>query len=171
MSVTLISTVTVGAGGAGSIDFTSIPQTYTDLYLVIGVRSNTTGNTEFQFKLNGSDPTSAKVLRGSGSTASSTSNLNIFAPAAGNTANTFSNIAITIPNYAGTTNKSVSVDATTENNVAASQVTQEIHAMYYSSSAGVTSISIVDAYGIWVQYSSASLYGITKGTLAGVTVA
>jgi len=30
-----IQTVTVGSGGAASIEFTSIPQTYTDLKLVV----------------------------------------------------------------------------------------------------------------------------------------
>ena len=39
MTYTLISTVTVGAGGAASIDFNSIPGTYTDLLLVVSVRS------------------------------------------------------------------------------------------------------------------------------------
>ena len=36
---TLISSVTVGSGGASSIDFTSIPATYTDLCLVWSGRS------------------------------------------------------------------------------------------------------------------------------------
>ena len=36
---TLISSVTVGAGGASSIDFTSIPSTYTDLLVKISARS------------------------------------------------------------------------------------------------------------------------------------
>ena len=41
MAVTykLIETVTVGSGGAASIEFSSIPQTYTDLKVVYSLRS------------------------------------------------------------------------------------------------------------------------------------
>ena len=37
---TLISSVTVGSGGAASIEFTSIPSTYTDLVLKLSARSS-----------------------------------------------------------------------------------------------------------------------------------
>jgi hypothetical protein len=40
----LIATTTVGSGGAASIDFTGIPQTYTDLFLVSSLRSNAAVN-------------------------------------------------------------------------------------------------------------------------------
>ena len=36
----LIQAVTVGAGGAAFIDFTSIPQTYTDLKIVVSGRTD-----------------------------------------------------------------------------------------------------------------------------------
>jgi hypothetical protein len=36
-----IDTVTVGSGGAASIEFTNIPQTYTDLQIVLSARSAT----------------------------------------------------------------------------------------------------------------------------------
>ena len=38
-----IQTVTVGSGGASSIDFTSIPQTYTDLCVVLSARGTNAG--------------------------------------------------------------------------------------------------------------------------------
>ena len=37
---TLIASSTVGAGGASSIDFTSIPSTYTDLVIKASLRSD-----------------------------------------------------------------------------------------------------------------------------------
>ena len=40
---TLISSVTVGAGGASSIDFTSIPATYTDLLVKFSLRTDFNG--------------------------------------------------------------------------------------------------------------------------------
>ena len=38
----LINSVTVGAGGASTIEFTSIPSTYTDLLLYCSVRDSAT---------------------------------------------------------------------------------------------------------------------------------
>ena len=38
----LIGSVTVGAGGAANIDFTSIPSTYTDLAIKVSYRSTAT---------------------------------------------------------------------------------------------------------------------------------
>ena len=39
----LIQTITVGAGGASTIEFTSIPQTYTDLCIKLSNRQSGTG--------------------------------------------------------------------------------------------------------------------------------
>jgi hypothetical protein len=41
---TLINSVTVGSGGAASMEFTSIPSTYTDLVVKISGRSDNTGS-------------------------------------------------------------------------------------------------------------------------------
>ena len=38
MTMTLVSTVTVGAGGAANIQWTSIPNTATDLYITVSAR-------------------------------------------------------------------------------------------------------------------------------------
>ena len=38
-----LSTVTVGAGGAASIDFTSIPSTYTDLQILCSLKTSYSG--------------------------------------------------------------------------------------------------------------------------------
>ena len=40
-----LQTVTVGSGGASSIDFTNIPQTYTDLKIVLSARTNRASQT------------------------------------------------------------------------------------------------------------------------------
>ena len=47
-----IAIVTVGAGGASSIEFTSIPQTYDDLYIVLSGRSTGVGG-EVRLSFNG----------------------------------------------------------------------------------------------------------------------
>ena len=54
---TLISSVTVGAGGASSMTFSSIPQTYTDLVIKVSGRNADTGGGNARLRFN-SDTTS-----------------------------------------------------------------------------------------------------------------
>ena len=98
-----IATVTVGSGGASTINFTSIPQTYTDLCLKISARNSDTGtanNLYVGFNSSTSDQ-SARKLVGNGSSASASTDGNIIVnmTAASATANTFNNAEIYIPNY------------------------------------------------------------------------
>lgn len=173
MSVTLISTITVGAGGAASIDFTSIPGTYTDLMVVLsGQASN--ANTDGNVTFNGlTTNLSSRQLYGSGSATGSANNASkilsyALANASTYTANTFSNVTIYVPNYAGSTNKSVSIDAVVENNATAAF--QSLIAGLWASTAAITQVTLKADTGNLVQYSTASLYGITKGSSGGVTV-
>ena len=173
MAITLISTVTVGAGGAASIDFTSIPGTYTDLMVVCSLRAsnaNTDGNVTF----NGlTTNLSSRQLYGSGSSTGSSSSASQIlsyglADASTYTASTFSNVAIYVPNYAGSTNKSVSIDALVENNATAAY--QTLVAGLWASTAAITQVTLKADTGNLVQYSTASLYGIKSGASGGVTV-
>ena len=169
MAITLISTVTVGAGGAASIDFTSIPSTYTDLMVVYSMRAASNNYTTVTF--NGSSSSySVRVLRSSGSAASSFGDTS-FNPTIdynSRTASTFGNGQLYIPNYASATNKSISIDTVEENNATAAF--SELHAGLWSNTAAITQVTLT-GNGTIQQYSSASLYGVTKGSLAGVTVA
>lgn len=170
----LIQTVEVGAGGAANIEFTSIPQTYTDLVLVCSLRS--TQDTVVSYvRFNGATTNlSSRLLLGSGSAASSQSDasnikLQGFQNPSGFTASTFSNSTIYIPNYAGATNKSISADYVSENN--ATSAWSGFTAGLWSSTNAITQITIVCASaGNYVQYSTASLYGILKGS-GGATAA
>jgi hypothetical protein len=175
MSITLISTVTVPGGAPTSIDFNSIPQTpYTDLLLVISARSLATGTPGLYLKPNGlTTNTSNRYLEGSGSSALSgvVSSSGIYTgtiTTTSQTANTFSSMSIYIPNYAGSTNKSFSADGVSENNGTAAY--QTISAALWSSTSAISSLSIAMGGGTFAAYSSASLYGITKGSSGGVTV-
>ena len=59
----LLSSVTVGAGGASSINFTSIPATYTDLVLKISARTNSTGaGSTYKISLNGSSSSLSRII-------------------------------------------------------------------------------------------------------------
>jgi hypothetical protein len=163
ITYTLIQTITVGAGGAASIDFTSIPQTYTDLVLLTSVRSTSTG-LGLIAKFNGSSSNyTGRYLEASGSsTASGTISIN----QAGNsvsssyTASVFSNNSLYITNYAGSTSKPSMSDAVTENNSATSYL--DLYANHWADTSAITSIALTVSVGSFAQYSSASLYGIKK---------
>jgi len=122
-----IATVTVGAGGANSMEFTSIPATYTDLCVKVSARqtgSNIDNNTTIQFN-NSTSSYSGKAVYGTGSsagsfTASITTESHIgYSPGANATSNTFGNIEVYIPNYTDSNYKSFSSDGVAESNTTA----------------------------------------------------
>jgi len=163
-TMTLISSVTVGVVPASSIDFTSIPSTYTDLCLKVSLRSSAIANVvDGNLTFNSSSSSfSWKELFGTGSSALSggnTTNNPLGQIAAANlTASTFTNGELYIPNYAGSTNKSFSFDFGTENNATLGYA--GLIAGLWSNTAAISSISIAPSSGLWVQYSTAYLYGI-----------
>ena len=159
------STVTVGVLGAATIDFTSIPSTYTDLLVQLSYRSSATGPTDgkIQFNSNASN-FSWRSVYGTGSAAVSANNTvnNALGQVQGlaATASTFNSTNIYITNYASSNNKSFSVDYVTENN--ATLAYAGLVAGLWSNSAAINAISISLDSGNLVQYSTASLYGISK---------
>jgi hypothetical protein len=175
---TRIAHTEVGSGGAANITFSSIANTFTDLALFVSLRSNQADTYDYiELTFNGS--TSNYSLRslyaaGSGGAVSGSVSGKTFMEAGmagGNsaTSSTFGNAYFYIPNYAGSTNKSVSGDLVTENN--ASQAWQWIIAGLWSDTTAINSIGLTARDGsLWLEYSSATLYGITKGSSGGVTV-
>jgi hypothetical protein len=166
-----IASVTVGAGGASTIDFTSIPSTYTDLCILLSLRNNRTGfdRSTTTMRLNadtGSNYSTRTVYAADGSVGSdSTSgtygtigNSN----SVNNNANTFTPFTIYIPNYAGSNAKSFSVEYAQESTTA-TWVVQMIAGLWNQTSA-ITSITLGDLQvsSSFVQYSTAYLYGIKK---------
>ena len=162
---TLISSVTVGSGGAASMAFSSIPSTYTDLQVLLSIRdTGTNGTGIIQFN---SDTTAAnysyRVVYGSGSTAQSGSSSNPWfynETISTDTANTFASGSIYIPNYTGSNKKSVSIDVVTENN--ATLAYTNLYAGLWQGTAAITGITFTPFSGNWTQYSTAYLYGISN---------
>jgi len=159
-----IASVTVGSGGASSIDFTSIPSTYTDLCVKISARGTTTegsGGHYYNIALNGSGSSkSQRFLQGNGSSTASgsSSSFTSYMNPSDYTASTFSNSETYIPNYAGSNYKSMSLDVTTENNATASYAA--FYAQLWSNTAAVNQITLTPNAGNFAQYSTATLYGI-----------
>ena len=162
-TMTLIGSVTVGSGGASSIDFTSIPSTYTDLCVVTSLRDNGANVYSLAYvKFNNSTSNLSSIgVEGNGASATSYTNPGIYinsANGASSTSNTFSNSYIYIPNYTSSNYKSVSVDGVMENN--ATTAYASLQAGLWSNTAAINQVTLYSATGNWVQYSTAYLYGI-----------
>ena len=155
------------SGSVASIDFTSIPSTYTDLCLKYSLRSDRAGqnNDALFLKINNNMTSlSTRLIEGDGSSAasystSSTSTKSGLADGASATSNTFASGEIYLPNYAGSTNKSYSGDSVTENN--ATSAISLLAAGLWSNTAAINQLTLVPGYGTnWVIYSTAYLYGV-----------
>lgn len=161
----LIASSTVGAGGASSIDFASIPSTYTDLQLMLSARGASTA-LYANIKLNNSSSAiySLRTIYGDGSAAASQNDSGatfferFLMVSSAYTANTFSNGILYIPNYAGSANKAVMFDSVNENNATSSQMFMV--AGLWASTAAINQITLTPNTGNFAQYSSAYLYGI-----------
>lgn len=161
---------TILTSSTGSVEFTSIPTTYTDLYLQFSARSSggsTNDNTYINF--NGNDSSYSEiVLYGSGSSAASGasgsgsgSSKNLLPiPANGATANTFGSGGIYVPNYLSSNYKSVSLDGVAENN-ASSPVYMQIQALLWANTAAINALKIaLNSANSFMSGSSFYLYGI-----------
>lgn len=176
---TLIASSTVGSGGAATIDFTSIPQTYTDLYILVSGR---TGNADtfdqLLMKFNSSSTGySVKWLVGNGSTSSTSGGSSMsflyagYQDGANNTASTFGNSLICIPNYTSSSVKVTSSDTVFEHNSSTATGINGIFGGQWSGTSAITSISLFSGSGSnFAQYTTAYLYGTLKGT-GGATAA
>jgi len=174
--VKLIATTTLGAGG-GQLIFSNIPQTFTDLLVVFQARtsrSNVFDDSIFWFNGFNTGTYNNRFLRGNGSSVtSSTDNGGIYGlggwiNGGTSTASTFSSNEIYIPNYTSNAIKTFSSTSVSENN--STEAYQFIIAGSWSLSNAITSISIAAGAASIGQHSTASLYGITKGS-DGITTA
>ena len=152
----LLSSVTVGAGGASSIDFTSIPSTYTDLCVLVSARPSALDDLFVKFNSSTANFTN-RSLRGNGGSATSATNDSIGIPQT-TTASTFTNMSFYVPNYASSNYKSFSSEHVSEAN--ATTAYMQMTAGLWSNTAAITSISFYLSTATFVQYSTAYLYGI-----------
>jgi hypothetical protein len=164
---TLLEQITVGAAGASSVTFNSIPQTgYTDLVIKMSVRC--TANVDYgSMTLNGlSTNFSSRKVYGDGVSALSTSRtdnlvVGLFNPS-GSTANTFSTIEAYFPNYTSSNYKSFSLDSAIESNSASSGAgVANLAAYLWSNTAAINAVSFSPNSGNFTQYSTFSLYGVS----------
>lgn len=159
---------TILTSSQASIDFTSIPSTYTDLLVKISMRSTeasgTAQSTGFNMSINGSTADrSARILNAFAGTTvesyTSTSTAIGTIPGDAVTSNTFNNSEVYIPNYAGSNNKSFSVDSVTENNSSTNN-NLRFTAGLWSQTTAISSLGFTSGAGDFASGTSIYLYGI-----------
>ena len=167
----LISSVTLSTP-ASTIDFTSIPSTYTDLCLQFSIRTTNSSSARAEdaivLALN-NDTTGGnytmRYLRGDGSGAGSAVATGYAGAYAGevnsstSTASTFTSGMVYLPNYAGSTNKSFSIDIVQEANQTTAYM--QLHAGLWSNSSAVNRMTFSNYNSnTFATYSTAYLYGV-----------
>jgi hypothetical protein len=168
----LIESKTLTANAA-NIVFTSIPQTFTDLYLLASIRSSVSqADDTLDLMFNGSDSDRTVIaVYGTGSASSSgltTNQWDGWATAGNTTSNNFSNISYHISNYTSSNPKSYLIDSTAENNATFSLMA--FVGGVWAGTNPVNSLTIRSHQGgSLITGSSISLYGITKGSDGIVT--
>ena len=167
----LLEKITVGATGASSVTFNSIPQTgYTDLVVKFSTRDNDAGSfSHLGIIFNGDTGANytSKYARGDGNgsavSSSSTTNYIIasYSNAAGSTANSFGIGEIYIPNYTSSNQKSVILESMNETN--ASTAYMNMTAGIWTGTSAITSVTFKQTLtGPFVQNSTFYLYGVAK---------
>lgn len=163
-----IATYTVGSGGDSAVSFLNIPQTYTDLQLILSLRTSRTSDIADSIKVTFNSDTvstySTVELRASvtGSSVTSVTRDHAivgYASDNANTVNTFSNHGVYLPNYTSSKFKQIIVDNTQEDNVIG--VYMALNASLFQSSNPITSMTFVSNNSAnFVQHSTFHLYGI-----------
>jgi hypothetical protein len=170
MTMSLISHVTVGADGAAAISFTDIPQSGTDLLLLISGRSSGGGQVNSFVRFNGDDsanykrifmlgyPTNSIFNNGN----SSTTDMIIGTINPINSAsNTFGNLGMYISGYASSGANGVSSDSVSEdNNMSNFYLVQNSGS--WSGPAPITSLQVTMSSSNFLEHTTASLYKITE---------
>jgi hypothetical protein len=170
MSMTLIEKRTLDST-VSSIEFTEIPQTYTDLMILSSTRATTDGVVgNIRFNGDTGNNFTVRRLEGNGSSVSTgTSTTSSFqtrlAAASSYTTNTFSNHSLYLPNYTGSSQKSISIDVSIENNSTVGL--NLIEAGVWTGTAPITSILYFSTGFEFTAGSTIFLYGINRQQAIG----
>jgi len=176
MAIELIAHTEVGSGGVSNIDFTSIPGTYDDLLLIVSAQGQDTTSVAMtmlvQFNSDTATNYSETGVRGIQRSASSYRTTNFASlnftqveAFASGTNYPFGSAQMYLPNYSGTTNyKQVLVDDAGGRLRGVGDNYTSLRAGLWRSTSAISSIRVgrlAFTYKL-AQYSTATLYGITK---------
>jgi hypothetical protein len=170
----LITSVTVGSGGAASVTLPAtgtIPTTYTDLKVIISARGDravVADNFYIRFNNDSGSNYVRKEIYGDGTNAASyggtaTAFEYVYFNGSTSTANTFNNFEMYIPNYASSNQKSFSIDNAREGNATSGDL--QLEAGLWTGTAAINSIKFTNqSTGNFVEGSTFYLYGISNVT-------
>ena len=160
----LIASSTSYAGGT-ALTFSSIPNTYTDICLVMSPRGNGYNGTDLYLTFNGNTSSySGRYMWKDGNTTSVTSGtmgtsstLIGIVPGTQAGSSTYGSLQIYVPNYAGSSNKSYSIETVSERNGNDQWIF--MGAGLWSNTSAITSVTIT-ASANYLGDSTAYLYGV-----------
>lgn len=163
-----IETITVASGGTSSIVFNNIPQTYNDLKIVAsgrGTRNFETDDLVIRFNGSSTNYSGRRLYSGGGAPGSSATSDTLtdirgFVPGSPTTADIFGNNEFYIANYTSSNDKSVQVHAVGENNGLVSYL--GFTAGLWNNGSAITSITMFANNGNLTEFSTFTLYGITR---------
>lgn len=176
-----LGSITVGPEGTTSMQFTNIPQNFTDLVVKISARGMSYWLNDMRIRFNNSNTAGTEydsrwIVNNYGSVASNnylnTMGINLYYPVPGQSyimsESTFGNFELYISNYSGNTYKTLSGDWTGENGDSSywNYMYQGVIAGTWKNTAAITSINL-DAAIAWPSFrtsvfSTATLYGISS---------
>tara|TARA_R110000803_G_scaffold106192_1_gene174322 strand:+ start:309 stop:812 length:504 start_codon:yes stop_codon:yes gene_type:complete len=165
MGYQLVETISVGSGGAASIEFTSIPQDAIDLVCLVSGRATSSSAGSIEVRLSGGSGANyyQHNLIGNGDypegTKGTDSAFQLITNPSTYTSNTFGNMSILVANYAASKATRVSIDAVSENNGTAAFC--RITNGSWNNTSAVTSLKLFKPGDNLAQHSTASLYKIT----------
>ena len=152
-----IQAITLSAT-ASSIEFTGIPQTYTDLVLVCNVTASASATASIRFNGDSSSLYSFTQMFGNGSTASSNRTANTTSISIGYPFTSIGTTTLQIQNYSNTvTNKTILTRDSNASNFVATVVG------LWRNTAAISSLTINLSTGTFSSGSTFTLYGIGSG--------
>lgn len=165
-----IYTNTFAGNVSGQLNFFNIPQTYTDLKIVVSQRNNSGNIGEplaFRFDSGDSIYSNTSVFSDSSNLQSTrvgasgylSYNGGLTVNGNNSTANTFGSYEVYITNYTGTAFKQFTIDAANEHNGAAQSA---LGAGLYRSNAPITFVQIGGYTGVPLSGTSITIYGISR---------
>ena len=177
MKKKLIERVTVGSGGAASITFSAIPDTFDDLVLVVSARVTNAGIYEqdlaITFNSNTSNRSCRRLFANATSNGLSQSRSDLLigqVVSALDATPSFSVTNVYIPGYKAAVAKSYSSDSGQNAINGTGGMWGNLIAGLWNDTTAISSIQVLSSSGTFVQYSSASLYGIVRGSDGTTTV-
>lgn len=168
MTMRLIASATVSSS-ASDIQFTNIPQTFTDLYVLISAKGRTTSGVGalviYTVDGQSSSLSTWRNVLGNGST---TENNGSAYPIIGSLQHlsdaAFNSVAVHIPNYKASTQKAIISDSVTENNGTTAYNSMNILRINYTDPISFLGFGDGSFGGGMAVGSTISLYGITRGS-------